>query len=403
MQARQHGTPILIRHPEEGGTLLEAIPLRAPPFREGTVQALLAANPSILPVNEIEPAYSPLICLGREIATPAGPIDILYSSPSGYLTLVETKLWDNPEARRAVVGQIIDYAKELARWTFEELDAAVRRSTSDGGPPGGGILDRVREQEPDVDEADYIDTVTRVLQKGELLLLIAGNGIREGVEKMTDFLQRTPHLHFSLALVELALYRLEAGRDYPLLVQPRTIARTSEVTRAIVEIQAPEAVSVEVRLPSESEHGETTSRRKLTERVFYRELAENTSQDIAQAVRRLCDALMNLGLVQTWRASSVSIRLPDPAGNDQRFTVVVLTTSGTFFLGWLDRVSEKGGYASQVAHDYRDEVARLTGAEKREGGTEETPIRRLLEHEAAFLEQVRRFSDRIREQAHQSG
>jgi hypothetical protein len=333
MQARQHGTPILIRHPEEGGTLLETIPLRAPPFREGTVQALLAANPSILPVNEIEPAYSPLICLGREIATPAGPIDILYSSPSGYLTLVETKLWDNPEARRAVVGQIIDYAKELARWTFEELDAAVRRSTSDGGPSGRGILDRVRAQEPDVDEADYIDTVTRVLQKGELLLLIAGNGIREGVEKMTDFLQRTPHLHFSLALVELALYRLEAGRDYPLLVQPRTIARTSEVTRAIVEIQAPEAVSVKVRLPSESEHGETTSRRKLTERVFYRELAENTSQDIAQAVRRLCDALMNLGLVQTWRASSVSIRLPDPAGNDQRFTVVVLTTSGTLFPG----------------------------------------------------------------------
>ncbi len=45
--------------------------------------------------------------------------------PRGYLTIVETKLWRNPEARREVVGQIVDYAKELSTWDVEELVASL--------------------------------------------------------------------------------------------------------------------------------------------------------------------------------------------------------------------------------------------------------------------------------------
>ena len=51
-----------------------------------------------------------------ELKTPAGPIDNFMVTPSGLPVLVECKLWRNPEARRQVVGQILDYAKELSRW-----------------------------------------------------------------------------------------------------------------------------------------------------------------------------------------------------------------------------------------------------------------------------------------------
>jgi hypothetical protein len=43
----------------------------------------------------------------------------------------EAKLWRNPEARRQVVGQVLDYAKELARWSYEELQGAVRLARSE--------------------------------------------------------------------------------------------------------------------------------------------------------------------------------------------------------------------------------------------------------------------------------
>ena len=120
---RQHGTPVILKNPAGTDTSpLTLIRSETPPFTEDGLQELLARNPSMLPIDEIEPAFAPLVCLGREITTAVGPLDILYASPSGYLTLVETKLWKNSQSRREVVGQIIDYAKELAKWSFDDLD-----------------------------------------------------------------------------------------------------------------------------------------------------------------------------------------------------------------------------------------------------------------------------------------
>ena len=57
-----------------------------------------------------------------EIETGAGPADILYLTPSGQVVVVETKLWRNPEARREVVGQILDCARQLTGWSFDVLE-----------------------------------------------------------------------------------------------------------------------------------------------------------------------------------------------------------------------------------------------------------------------------------------
>jgi len=77
-------------------------------------------------IGSTESVFSPLISIGREVPTNAGSIDNLYLSSQGYLILVETKLWRNPEARREVVGQIIDYAKEISKWSFKQLEDQVR-------------------------------------------------------------------------------------------------------------------------------------------------------------------------------------------------------------------------------------------------------------------------------------
>ena len=43
---------------------------------------------------------------------------------------------------------------------------------------------------------------------------------------ISEFLQGQPHLGFSLRLVEMALFRVEPGKDDLILVQPRIVART---------------------------------------------------------------------------------------------------------------------------------------------------------------------------------
>ena len=62
-----------------------------------------------------------------DLNTPVGLLDILMVTPNGKLVIIETKLWRNPEARRKVIAQILDYAKELSRWNYEDLQRELNR------------------------------------------------------------------------------------------------------------------------------------------------------------------------------------------------------------------------------------------------------------------------------------
>lgn len=102
-------------------------------------------------------------------------IDNLLLIPQGYPTIVETKLWRNPEARRNVVGQLIDYAKDISRWIFAELEGKVQAYNIRRRQFKLGILDSIREME-DIDEEDC-----RQNQKGirEVMIqdvLLSSNG-----------------------------------------------------------------------------------------------------------------------------------------------------------------------------------------------------------------------------------
>jgi len=113
--------PYFINDDTASGRALTPLPEKDKVFQEEWLQELLFNHQSILPVDYIDEAYVPLVSIGREIAS----IDNLFVSPSGLLTVVETKLWRNPEAHRTVVAQILEYAKTLTTWTYDQLDQAV--------------------------------------------------------------------------------------------------------------------------------------------------------------------------------------------------------------------------------------------------------------------------------------
>ena len=54
-------------------------------------------------------------------------------------------------------------------------------------------------------EADFVDTVNRNLERGKFLLLIVGDGIREGAIGITEFLSNVGHLNFAFAMIELSI------------------------------------------------------------------------------------------------------------------------------------------------------------------------------------------------------
>ena len=110
---------------------------------------MIQGHPALLPVSDIEPGLQPLIPICMELPVPSGYVDNFMLTPEGGIVIVETKLWRNPEARREVVGQVLDYAKDLSAFTYEALQSAARTACKD---PTLRLFDRVSAASDAVDE-----------------------------------------------------------------------------------------------------------------------------------------------------------------------------------------------------------------------------------------------------------
>ncbi|MFC2000694.1 hypothetical protein ACFLXE_08100, partial [Chloroflexota bacterium] len=316
------------------------IPFTEREFYEGWLQELIRENPEILPVNEIEPAFSPLVSIGKEVGTHVGDIDNLFLSPQGYLTIVETKLWRNPEARREVVGQIIDYAKDVSNWSYEQLENKVRVYNQQYHKSDLGIIDTLRliEQIDESEESILVDTISRNLQQGRFLLLVVGDGIRESVEAMANYLQQTPQLLFTLALVELQVYEVATDTGKQRLVVPQIVARTREVTRAVVRVdgEAQRIVQVSVDMPTvEDKKFDGIKGPTLTENDFFDLLSKSVGQPDIAFAQQIIQDMSDRGCIVEWKTASFVVKLADPGGSGQRLTLFIINKQGELHLGWL--------------------------------------------------------------------
>jgi len=334
---RRYTNPIVLNS-DDSTAGLRRVPFTTRTFGEGWLQELIRKNPELLPVTEIEPAFAPLVSIGREVATTVGSIDNMFLSPQGYLTIVETKLWRNPEARREVVGQVIDYAKDVSRWTFEVLENKVRAYNQEYLHLNIGVLDSLRqiEQIDEAEEQRVVDRISRNLRQGRFLLLVVGDGIRESVEEMTDFLQQTPQLLFTLALVELQIYELGAEGSKPLLVLPQIVARTREITRAVVRVEGKAIESVYVEVDTEIKTEKQPGKRfTLTEQDFFEALSQSVNQGDVAFAHQIINDMQSRGCTIDWKQASFVVKLPDPGGSGQELTLFVVTREGKVYVGWL--------------------------------------------------------------------
>jgi hypothetical protein len=263
MRRNQFTAPILIDEQGEG-TTLERLSVKASGesyYDENWLQKLLYNHPEALPISEIDQSYLNLVPICREMNTSAGPVDVLYATPEGKLIILEAKLWRNPEARRKVIGQILDYAKELGSWSYEDLQREISRALRTQEGKSVNLYDILANKYPELSEANFIDSVSRNLKRGEFLLLIVGDGIREGVAAIAEFMENHGTLHFTFGLVEMAIYKVN---DKSLLIHPRVIAQTVIVKRTVITLETEGLISKDA-----SEMGDD-SPKELTEiQKFY--------------------------------------------------------------------------------------------------------------------------------------
>ncbi|GHH09711.1 hypothetical protein GCM10008023_06730 [Sphingomonas glacialis] len=224
-------TLVLIRD-DDAPTIVERVP-QGEARREHTLRDLIYDNPAILPVRDIDPGYGRLFTVARELNVPGvGFIDVLLADEHGRLVVVECKLWRNPQARREVVGQILDYARELSRYGYEDLQRQITIATR---RQGNVLYALAREAGGVLEEAVFVDRVARDLEAGRFLLLIAGDGITEGTRRIGEYLRAQPGLAFEFALIEFAEYRAsDEGGTTRTIIQPRILAQTVTIERHVI-------------------------------------------------------------------------------------------------------------------------------------------------------------------------
>lgn len=338
--AKAAGDPVLVTR-DGSARGLDRIELSSASYNEAWLQQLVFDNPQLLPVMSIEPGFGTLQPVAMEVPCGHGYIDNLYITGSGEIVLVEVKLWRNPQARREVVAQALDYVAALTGMGFETFEQVCRKGK---GMAAATLHALVAEQGDALDEASFIDAVSRNLARGRVLVMVLGDGIRSEVQSLAGLLQSHAGAHFTFALIELALWQDHS--DGAILAVPSTLARTEMIHRGVVTVIDGRAT---VTAPAESEVRGSS----ISEETFFEALAKRDPAWPAQ-IESFLKQVEPLGVYPEFKAS-LNLKA-DIAGYDKPLNFGYITRSGKL---WTDALSWFAG--SPVARRYNETLAQLIG------------------------------------------
>ncbi len=373
--------------------------LERSPFTESSceewLQRVLARCPALLPIAGIdERVEPPLLSLGIEVQTPAGAIDNLFISRNGYLVVVETKLWRNPEARRQVVAQVIDYGAQLRRWRYPDVEKLLPQTP---GEKRRSLWDVVGRQ--DLDERDWIDKVNENLERGRMSLLVVGDGIRSEAEVLADAVAGHSDFQFRLALVEMRVFSLGEGRR---VVVPATLAKTQEIERAVVRV---EYQGERPTLTVETPPAKPGDRPVLTWDVLRDELRRQPQGEVAAKVaERLLDLLGDRFHIW-WGASVFSVKTPDPGGSGKLLSLCSVANTGKLWAwlpsleGQLEDLWQNAAAVKSVSEALRALLKKYGAKITASGNQYNLELPRLAGKEADLVADLERFTSLIKETA----
>ena len=192
---------------------------------EDVLQQLVAEHPDLLSGDQIspdEPRRWILIAREQGIAEAAGvgdrwAVDHLLIDQDARPTLVEVKLRRNPESRRTVVGQLLEYAAHARRsWDADDL-----RGTFEARPDWEDRLRTLLEADGAPDADAFWRHVKTNLRAANLRLLFVADEIPEPLAQVVEFLNEQMR-DVDVLAVEIKRY---AGNDRETFV-PRVIGRS---------------------------------------------------------------------------------------------------------------------------------------------------------------------------------
>lgn len=287
-------------HPESA---LERVEAKALGLQESWFRDAIFAEPELVigPCRiggrvDAEEVWSPWRV---EVNFGAGPIDVLLVSSHGRIGIVETKLSYNPQKRREVVAQVLDYALSLQ--------------------------DSDREDLPDLPHSPHTpleEDLIECLRAGRFLLIIAGDALDPRALRLSQSML-AKHLtsEWDLAMVDLNVYRHQAD-DTNLLLVPELLgivqADVRQVVRVVVQGESVRARVVVEKITDQDDRPRSGSSLASVE-DFLGQVARQTPNQLDVA-RRLIEIMRMMvtrsggSLTFGLRSVSASLYYASPSG-----------------------------------------------------------------------------------------
>ena len=339
---------------------------------ERWLQELIHRHPQCLPMEQVEPGLGRLIPVCLELPLRVGYVDNLMVTPEGNVVIVEVKLWRNPEARRQVLAQALDYATALFELDYEGLQAAVGKAEFvDSGKPER-LYDLVAGVGDALPEKQFVDRVNRNLRDGRIVVLIVGDGIRSDVESLVNGLQAHANFHFTVALVELPVYSRRLGEEVEeFVVVPHTLVKTVTIPRFTVSTADGKATVRDAGM-DESEAKKPSRRTTISSDDFFDAMRARDPK-LPEKLKVFLDHIDGIGVRAEFQAS-LHLKWEQPEGNPVNMGYV--RRSGEI---WTD--ASYWQVDDGLAEDYNQALARLfrgqvkTVRQKKDGGRDRSVAR----------------------------
>jgi hypothetical protein len=222
---------------------------------EEKLHDLIEEAPQVLPL-----AGSPrLVVLGREVRCGSGLADLIAVERTGRPVLIEIKLEENSEARRAVVAQLLSYAAAMRGLTLSDFNSLVAAHLPDGIDTAVDAV-AAADQEGDFDAETFDSTLAECLSTGRFRLVFVLDSTPADLVRLVGYLEDMTDAGLAIDLVTMSQYqaggsrllvpqRVEPGRGQELSSSP---VRTSTVKAVTTEGSAEFLASIRA-LPSQDQ------------------------------------------------------------------------------------------------------------------------------------------------------
>lgn len=189
---------------------------------EAHLQAIIYDNPDVIPFEDMNPESAKLKKLPiRELGLPgSGNTDIVVVDQSGAIYVIETKLARNPEAKRKVVGQILEYAAYLWEKDFDWLDSRVKNKL-------GKSLAEHFQEDPSWVKENFEENLTNNLKEGSFQLMIVVDQLNPELQRTAQFMKN--RLSVNIYPIEVRYFKDKDGTE---VLLPRVLVSASVAEKA---------------------------------------------------------------------------------------------------------------------------------------------------------------------------